>query len=94
MANDTRIQLQKTIEMRETVKSFAAILTQKMNNLEDTLAQYVNAGFPEDIAETYHGYYYTPDRAIIDELSKDMITHHVDFLNRVIADLQGAGDEK
>lgn len=94
MANSVEVQLQKAIEMKGTVQDFSKILTQKMDDLEDMLAYYVRAGFPEDIAATYHGGYYQPDRAIIDDLSKDMQTRHVDFLDRVIAHLKGAGGEK
>ena len=94
MANSVEVQLQKAIEMKGTVQDFSKILTQKMNDLEDMLAYYVQAGFPEDIAATYHSGYYRPDRAIIDDLSKDMQTRHVDFLERVIAQLTEARDQK
>lgn len=90
MANNVQIQLQKAIEMKDTVKSFAKILTQRMNDLEETLSQYVKAGFPEDIAANYYNYYYSPDRAIIDDLSKDMLNRHVDYLDKVIAELTEA----
>lgn len=94
MANNVQTQLQRAIEMKGKVQEFAVLLTQKMDELEDTLIQSVRAGFPEDIADTYHGGYYTPDRAIIDDLSKDMNTRHVDFLDRVIADLTDGVNQK
>lgn len=90
MANNLEIQKQKAIEMKGKVQEFAAILKHRMDNLEDTLVQSVRAGFPEDIAATYHGRYYTPDRSIIDELQKDMLDRHVNYLDRLIADLTDA----
>ena len=92
--NSVEVQLQKAIEMKGTVQDFSKILTQKMNDLEDMLEYYVRAGFPEDIARTYHGGYYVPDRSIIDALSRDMQTRHVNFLNRVIAELTEAKNQK
>ena len=94
MANNTITQLQRAIEMKEKVHEFSAKLTMKMDDLENSLFQSVRAGFPEDIAATYHSSYYTPDRNIIDELSKDMLTRHVDFLERVIARLSSAGNQR
>ncbi len=94
MANNVRTQLQKAIEMKEKVQEFAAILTQKMDDLEEQLYQSVRAGFPEDIASTYHGGYYVPDRSIIDDLHKDMLTRHVHFLEDVIADLTDAANQQ
>lgn len=90
MANSVEKQLQKAIEMKGKVQEFAKILTYRMENLEGTLVQSVRAGFPEDIAATYHSRFYTPDRAIINELQKDMLTRHVDFLDKLIADLTDA----
>jgi hypothetical protein len=94
MANNVEMQLQRAIEMKGKVQEFAANLTRKMNDLEDTLVQSVRAGFPEDIAGTYHEGYFVPDRTIIDDLSKDMLTRHVDFLDRVIDRLTEATDQK
>ena len=94
MANNLEMQLQRAIEMKGKVQKFAATLTQKMDDLEDTLAQSVRAGFPEDIAATYHGGYFVPDRTIIDDLSKDMLERHVDYLDRVIERLKPAIDQK
>lgn len=88
--NNVETQLQKAIEMRGTVETFAAVLTQKMSNLYDTLQCSVRAGFPEDIASTYTANYYAPDNDIIEELSKKMLTEHIGFLNDVIADLTRA----
>lgn len=92
--NNVGVQLQKAQEMKAKVEEFSQILTQRMGEVEDNLENYVRAGFPEDIAATYHGGYYVPDRSIIDDLSKDMRTMHVDFLDRVIRDLTEAGDQK
>lgn len=92
--NNLGVQKQKAIEMKGKVQEFAAVLTNKMDDLEDDLVQSVRAGFPRDIAETYHGGYYSPDRSIIDGLSKDMLTRHVDYLNRLIADLTDAINQK
>lgn len=94
MKNDVGIQLQKAMEMKATAEDFAKILTQKMDDLRDTLEQYVNAGFPEDIAIHYLGTYYAPDRSIIDGLSDDMRIRHVDFLDRVIEKLRITRDEQ
>ena len=94
MANSVEVQLQKAIEMRDTVQDFSKILTQKMDDLNEMREYYVRAGFPTDIADTYRDYYYVPDRNIIDDLSKDMQTRHVDFLERVIAQLTEARDQK
>lgn len=88
--NNVSTQLQKAIEMKGTVQEFAAILTGKMSVLCDNLEQSVRAGFPEDIAATYHARYYTPDNEIITALSKKMLTEHVDFLDKVIDDLRRA----
>ena len=94
MANSVEIQLQKAIEMKEKTQEFSRILTRTMEELESMLEQFVRAGFPEDIAGTYYGGYYMPDRNIVDTLSNDIQTRHVDFLNRVIDDLKGAVDQK
>lgn len=94
MANSVEIQLQKAIEMKETVQDFSKILIQKMDDLNDMREYYVRAGFPTDIADTYRDYYYVPDRKIIEALSKDMMTRHVDFLDRVIAQLTEAKNQK
>lgn len=94
MANNLQIQLQRSIEMKAKVQEFAAILTHKMDDLEDTLVQSVRAGFPEDVAATYHGGYYVPDRSIINDLSKDMLTRHVNFLDKLIAELTDAINQK
>ena len=91
--NDVGVQLQKAQEMKAKVEEFSQILTQRMGEVEDKLEYYVRAGFPEDIASTYYGRYYVPDRSVIDDLSKDMRTRHVDFLNRVIEDLTKAKNE-
>lgn len=90
MANNLEIQRQKAIEMKGKVQEFAAILKHRMDNLEDTLEQSVRAGFPEDIAATYHGRYFTPDKNIIDALQIDMLDRHVNYLDRLIADLTDA----
>lgn len=92
--NNVETQLQKAIEMKGTVQEFAAILTQKMSDLSDTLEYYVRAGFPEDIARTYYSNYYTPDNEIVTDLSRKMLTEHVEFLNNVIADLTRARDRQ
>lgn len=85
--NDVQVQLQKAIEMKSTVEEFAAILTQRMEDLADRLEHFVRAGFPSDIARTYYCNYYTPDNEIISDLSRKMLTEHVDFLDGVIEDL-------
>ena len=92
--NSVEVQLQKAIEMKGTVQEFAAILTQRMNDLSDMLEHFVRAGFPSDIARTYHARYYTPDNQIVSELSRKMLTEHVDFLDDVIADLTIAKDRQ
>lgn len=92
--NNVETQLQKAIEMKGTVEEFAGILTERMSNLYDQLQYYVRAGFPEDIAGTYTANYYAPDNEIITELSRKMLTEHVDFLDNVIADLTRARDRQ
>lgn len=92
--NDVGIQLQKAIEMKETVKEFAATLKQRMSDLSDMLDHFVRAGFPEDIARTYYARYYTPDNQIINDLSSKMLSDHVDFLDNVISDLTQARDRQ
>ena len=94
MANNVEMQLQRAIEMKDKVQVFSKILDQHMKDLEDMLYQSVRAGFPEDIAATYHSRYYEPDRSIIEALSNDMNTRHVNFLDEVIADLNAARDQK
>lgn len=94
MANNVEMQLQRAIEMKGKVQEFSKILDQHMKDLEDMLYQSVRAGFPEDIASTYHSSYYSPDRSIIDALSNDMNTRHVNFLDDVIADLTEAKNQK
>lgn len=91
---NVEVQLQKAIEMKGTVQEFAAILTQRMNELNDMLDYYVRSGFPEDIAKTYYINYYTPDNDIISDLSKKMMSKHVEFLDNVIVDLKRAKDRK
>ena len=88
--NNVETQLQKAIEMKGTVQEFAAVLQHKMSDLYDTLQYSVQAGFPSDIAETYTATYYAPDNEIIEELRNKMLTEHVDFLDKVIADLTRA----
>lgn len=88
--NNVRTQLQRAIEMRETAIQFAALLQVRMDDLEDTLESNVQMGFPEDIAQTYYQNYLLPDRSIINDLSEDMRTRHVQFLDKVIADLEDA----
>ena len=92
--NSVEVQLQRAIEMKGKVQEFAAILKQRMDNMEDTLWQSVRAGFPEDIAGTYHGRYFVPDRSIIEDLNRDMLTRHVNFLDEVIADLTDATNQQ
>lgn len=94
MANNTQTQLAKAIEMKGKVEDFSAILTYRINDLENDLNMAVRAGFPEDIADTYRERYFNPDRLIIDDLSKDMLQRHVDFLDRVIERLKRAGDQR
>ena len=94
MANNVQTQLQRAIEMKGRAQSFSVELIQKMNQLAEALGDAVRSGFPEDIAETYRGGYYAPDRAIIEDLSRDMQSRHVDFLDRVISHLQKATVEK
>ena len=90
MANNVEVQLRKAIEMKEKVQVFAVVIKQRMDDMENTLWQSVRAGFPEDIAGTYHGRYFVPDRKIIERLRNDMLDKHVSFLNDVIADLTDA----
>ena len=89
---NVKVQLQKAMEMKDTVQEFAAILTQRMDNLSDMLNGFVRCGFPEDIAKTYHMNYYAPDYEIISDLNKKMLSEHVDFLDRVIGDLSRAAE--
>lgn len=88
--NNVETQLQEAIEMKGTVQEFAAILTDRMSNLYEQLQYYVRAGFPSDIADTYTTNYFAPDNEIITELSRKMLTEHVEFLDNVIADLTRA----
>lgn len=90
MANNVQIQLQRSKEMKAKVQEFAATLTREMDDLKETLYESVRAGFPEDIAETYRVSCYEPDHDIINALSNEMRNRHVDFLDRIIADLEGA----
>ncbi len=92
--NSVEVQLQKAIEMKGSVQEFAAILTQRMKDLNDMLDYFVRAGFPSDIAKTYHARYYTPDNQIVSELSRKMLSEHVDFLDNVISDLTRARDRQ
>lgn len=91
---NVQVQLQKAIEMKGTVQEFAAILTQRMSYLNDMLDYFVRGGFPEDIAKTYYINYYTPDNDIISDLSRKMLSDHVDFLDRVINNLKKAADRQ
>ena len=77
--------------MKSTVQEFAAILTDRMEQLKSMLNYYVQAGFPSDIAQTYEENYYSPDNQIISELSNRMNSEHVAFLDNVIEDLISAG---
>ena len=90
MENSVEVQLQKAIEMKGTVQEFAAILTQRMNDYSDKLEYFVRAGFPRDIKDHYHARYYIPDNEIVSELSKKMLSEHVEFLDNVISDLTKA----
>ena len=92
--NNVETQLQKAIEMKGTVQEFAAVLRQRMSDLYNTLQNSVRAGFPSDIADTYTANYYAPDNEIIEELSRKMLTEHVEFLDNVIADLDRAKNRK
>ena len=94
MANSVEVQLQKAIEMKETVINFAAILRSRMDDLSDMLDYFVRAGFPEDIARTYYNRYYSPDNLIIQDLSKKMLSDHVEFLDKVIDNLTKARDRQ
>ena len=91
---NVQVQLQKAMEMKGTVQEFAAIIIQRMDTLNDMLENFVRGGFPEDIARTYYHNYYTPDYGIISDLNRKMLSDHVDFLDRVIADLKRAADRK
>ena len=88
MATSIETQLRKAQEMRTTVQNFSQKLILRMDEFKSTLEGYVRAGFPEDVAEMYLGRYYTPSRALVDDLSKDMRERHVDFLDRIIAGLE------
>lgn len=90
--NSVQVQLQKAIEMKETILEFAAILDSRMSDLKDRLNYYVSAGFPSDIANTYRCNYLYPDDEVISELSARMRTEHVDFLDNVIDDLKVASN--
>ena len=92
--NNVETQLQKAIEMKGTVQEFAAVLRQRMSDLYNTLQNSVRAGFPSDIADTYTANYYAPDNEIIEELSRKMLTEHVELLDNVIADLDRAKNRK
>lgn len=92
--NNVQTQLLRAQSMKDKVLAFAPELTARMEELENTLYQSVQAGFPEDIAQTYYSGYYTPDRETIDDLSNDMLSRHVDFLDRVIANLSKASSQR
>ena len=87
MANNVHIQLQKAERMKETIRVFSINLTSNMNELKRKLNDYVNMGFPEDIAETYYERYYLPENKTIENLSTDMLNNHRAFLDRVIEHL-------
>lgn len=93
MPNIVEVQIKKAQDMRETTLDYATILMQKMEDLKDMLAYYIQAGFPADIALTYYNGYYEPDRNEIERLSNDMRTMHVDFLDRVIDQLTQARNQ-
>jgi len=92
--NNVEVQLQKAIEMRAKVIEFSGILTERMTDLSDRLSYYVREGFPDDIEQTYRCNYYDPDNEIITDLSKRMMTDHVDFLDKVIERLRRAKDRQ
>lgn len=91
MPNNVQVQLQRAIEMRGNIEVFSNVLTQKMNNLRDTLESHVRAGFPEDIAYTYYSRYFVPDNEVITNLSNRMRSEHIAFIDNLIKNLNGAG---
>lgn len=90
MPNNVQTQLQRAIEMKGKVEVFSNVLTQKMNNLRNTLESHVRAGFPEDIARTYYSKYFVHDNEIISNLSSKMRNNHIAYLDEVIKYLNGA----
>lgn len=93
MANNVETQWQKAIEMKGKVQEFEQMLGHSMNTLEGMLDTYVRHGFPEDIASKYHRNYFIPEQETIEEVRYAMCNEHVDFLDRVIKELDKARNE-
>lgn len=88
------VELQKAIETKETIEFFSKAIVERMDEIEERLTYFVQMGFPEDIARKYYQRYYLQDRQIIDNLSADMQSRHVDFFERVIDDLKASVDQE
>lgn len=93
MANSVEIQWQKAIEMKAKVEEFEKMLYHKMRTLEDMLDSYVRMGFPEDIASKYHCVYFSQEQQVINDVRHRMSKDHVEFLDKVITDLNDARNE-
>ncbi len=92
--NNVQTQLQKAIEMRETIIKFVDILNNRMQEYDDSLKYYVRMGFPVDISETYRINYFDPDYEIIRDLSSRMQREHIDYIDKAINALRKAADAR
>lgn len=82
--NDVAVMLQRTIEMKEMVLNYSDSLHQKIESINDALADYMRAGLPSEVAKYIHTEN-EKDREVINRLCLFMQTEHVEYLDKMIA---------